>query len=67
MEIKKKRKWLRPVLFTFGGASAGFLYYYFIGCTNGSCAIVSNPYNAMVYMGIIGWLLSSVFEKKEGK
>lgn len=67
MESRKKRKWLRSILFSLGGALAGFLYYYFIGCMNGSCAIVSNPYNSMVYMGIIGWLLSSVFEKKEEK
>ena len=66
MEVKN-RKWLRPVLFTLGGGLAGFLYYYFIGCMNGSCAIASNPYNSTVYMGIIGWLLSFVFEKKDEK
>ena len=40
---------------------AGLAYYYFIGCATGSCPITSNPVSSMVYMGLIGWLLSSVF------
>ena len=42
---------------------AGLAYYYFIGCATGSCPITSNPVSSMVYMGLIGWLLSSVFGK----
>jgi len=55
------KKWLIPLLFTVGGALAGLAYYYFVGCAAGSCAITSNPINAMLYMGLIGWLLSGVF------
>lgn len=57
----KMRKWIRPVLFILGGALVGLAYYYFWGCTTGSCAITSNPVNSMIYMGLIGWLLSGVF------
>ena len=28
----KIKKWIRPTLFTLGGALAGLAYYYFIGC-----------------------------------
>ena len=60
---EKAEKWMRPALFTIGGAMAGLAYYYFIGCATGSCPITSNPVSSMVYMGLIGWLLSSVFVK----
>ena len=60
----KIKKWIRPVLFSLGGALAGFAYYYFVGCTTGSCAITSNPVNSMIYMGLIGWLLSGVFGRE---
>ena len=55
------KKWIRPVLFILGGALVGFAYYYFVGCTTGSCAITSDPVYSTIYMGLIGWLLSGVF------
>lgn len=55
---KNIKKWLRPVLFTFGGALVGLGYYSLVGCSTGSCLITSNPLVSMAYMGLIGWLLS---------
>ena len=55
---KKLKKWLRPVLFTLGGALMGLGYYALVGCSTGSCA---SPVNTMLYMGLIGWLLSGIF------
>lgn len=52
------KKWRRPVLFTAGGALVGLVYYALVGCPTGTCAITSNPFNTMVYMGLIGLLLS---------
>ncbi|MFC4686840.1 MULTISPECIES: DUF6132 family protein [Chryseobacterium group] len=46
------------------GGIAGYLYYYFIGCSTGSCAITSHPFNSIIYGAIMGYLLVSVFEKK---
>lgn len=46
------------------GGTAGYLYYYFIGCSTGSCAITSRPFNSIIYGAIMGYLLVSVFEKK---
>ena len=60
MKVRLKN-WLIPLLFTLGGALVGLAYYYFVGCAAGSCAITSNPINSMVYMGLIGWLLSGMF------
>ena len=55
---KHMRKWLRPALFALGGGLVGLGYYYLVGCSTGTCAITSSPLNSMVYMGLIGWLLS---------
>ena len=57
----KIRKWIRPALFTLGGALAGLAYYYFIGCASGSCPITSSPFGSMLYMGVIGYLVSGIF------
>lgn len=55
------KKWRRPLLFTAGGALAGLGYYLLVGCPTGSCIITSSPLNTMVYMGLIGFLLSGAF------
>ena len=54
----KRKAWLRPTLFTLGGTLAGLAYSLLIGCPSGGCAITSNPFNTMVYTGLIGLLLS---------
>jgi len=43
------------------GGTAGFLYYYFIGCQSGACAITSKPLNSSLYGALIGGLLFSSF------
>ncbi len=59
----KKKKWLRPLLFTIAGAVVGYIYYRLIGCPTGGCIITSNPYSSMAYMGLMGFLLSGAFDK----
>ena len=54
MKLKKYLKYLAIP----GGALLGFSYYYFIGCTSGSCPITSNPYISTVYGAFVGWILS---------
>ena len=39
---EKIKKWLKPVLFTAGGALVGLAYYYFVGCPTGACPLTSN-------------------------
>lgn len=60
---KKMKKWLKPMLFTAGGAMAGLAYYYFIGCASGTCPLTSHPLVTMAYMALVGWLLSSISGK----
>ena len=60
----KLKKALRPLLFTAGGMLAGLVYYFLVGCATGNCAIMSNPIQSMLYMGLIGLLLSGIFVKR---
>lgn len=53
------KKWLRPALFILGGALVGLVYYALVGCSTGTCAITASPLRSMVYMGLVGWLLSA--------
>ena len=62
----KKKKWLRPVLFTLGGGLAGLAHYSFVGCAAGGCAIASNPVASVLCLGLVGWLLSGLFERERG-
>ena len=51
------------------GLIAGYVYYHFIGCTSGTCAITSKPLNSTLYGGLMGGLLFNLFatspKKKE--
>ena len=49
------------------GAIGGYMYYFFIGCSSGTCPITSNPYISIVYGAIMGYLLLDLFKKKENK
>lgn len=60
--FKKNVLVISGVLF---GALAGFLYWNFIGCDSGSCAITSNPINSTVYGSITGGLFFSIFKKEK--
>lgn len=46
------------------GAIGGYLYYHFVGCNSGSCAITSNPYMSILWGGVMGYLLFDIFKLK---
>ncbi len=56
--FKSWRFW-RPFLAAFIGGLLGFLYYYFVGCTSGHCAITSNPYMSILWGGMMGYFIVS--------
>ncbi|HKJ79501.1 MAG TPA: DUF6132 family protein [Prolixibacteraceae bacterium] len=41
------------------GTFAGFAYWYFIGCTSGTCPIQSNWESSTLYGGLIGFVLAN--------
>ncbi|MBU3662709.1 MAG: hypothetical protein FGM41_05865 [Bacteroidetes bacterium] len=51
---------IKIIYITFGallGAAAGYAYYYYIGCANGTCAITSKPLNSSLYGAFMGGLI----------
>lgn len=47
----------KPILFTSLGGLGGFLYFYFVGCASGTCAITSNPYASIAFGGFLGYFI----------
>lgn len=47
------------------GAVGGYLYYYYVGCASGSCAITSSPVNSTLYGAMMGGLLVNTFKKDD--
>jgi Family of unknown function (DUF6132) len=45
------------------GALGGWLYWRFVGCANGTCAITSSPVNSTLYGALMGGLLVSSFTR----
>lgn len=62
MEFLKKNKTL--FIGAILGLAGGYLYWYFIGCMSGTCAITSNPLNSSLYGALMGGLLGSSFKKE---
>lgn len=61
--ILKKNTWLLAGAAV--GALGGYLYWYYIGCESGSCAITSSPLNSSLYGTLMGGLLFSSFQKNK--
>jgi hypothetical protein len=61
------KNWVKNNFLTFLGiclgALAGYLYWNFVGCQSGACAITSNPINSTLYGSLMGGLLLSSFQK----
>lgn len=47
------------------GLVAGYLYWHYVGCNSGTCAITSNPRNSTLYGGMMGGLVFSLFKKEK--
>jgi len=53
--IRKFLSW-RLIIGIILGGTAGFLYFYFIGCQSGTCPVKSNPY----LMTLVGMLIGGI-------
>lgn len=49
------------------GAVAGYLYYFYVGCASGTCAITSKPLNSTLYGAFMGGLFFNLFVKSPKK
>ncbi len=61
------KKWFKNnLLYIIGaviGAIGGYLYWNFVGCSSGTCAITSKPVNSTLYGALMGSLLLGLFKK----
>lgn len=65
------KKWLLKykliIVGVFAGAIAGYLYYYFVGCASGTCAITSSPVNSTLYFALLGGLVMNILKPEPKK
>ena len=45
------------------GAFTGFLYWKYVGCVTGTCAITSNPFRSILYFALTGALVFGLFKR----
>lgn len=53
-ELIRSAWFWKPVSAFIIGGIIGFLYYHFIGCSSGTCAITSNPVSSIIFGGLLG-------------
>lgn len=58
--VKKQQRNLIGIVI---GAIAGWLYWHFVGCSSGTCAITSKPINSTLYGALMGYLVAGMFQK----
>lgn len=58
-EIVRSASFWKTMAGVAGGILIGYLYFRFVGCKNGSCAITSNPYMSMLFGGVLGLYITS--------
>lgn len=65
------KKWVNNNLLVIAGivagSLAGFLYWKYVGCVSGTCAITSKPLNSSLYGALMGGLLFSIFKPNQKK
>ncbi len=63
-KIKKGLVWSLGIVM---GAAIGFVYWYYVGCLSGSCAITSSPLNSTLYGAVLGVLIATNFTSTKNK
>ncbi|GAB4127232.1 MAG: DUF6132 family protein [Raineya sp.] len=47
------------------GAVGGYLYWQYVGCESGTCAITSRPLNSTLYGSLMGTLFLGMFDTRK--
>jgi hypothetical protein len=67
--MEKVTNWIKKnILYFIGsilGGIGGYVYWYFIGCDSGGCAITASPINSVIWGAMMGSLLLSMFKKEK--
>ncbi|HBF87142.1 MAG TPA: hypothetical protein DDX39_00765 [Bacteroidales bacterium] len=54
----RKYKYAKHALGIIVGGIIGYLYYYYIGCSGGTCPITSNPWMTIGFGSLSGFILT---------
>jgi phosphate/sulfate permease len=69
--MEKLKKYRISIIFAIVGAISGFLYWRFVGCLSGTCAIKSVWYWTTLWGTAVGYLVGDMIreflEKREKK
>jgi len=49
----------RTIGFTVAGLVFGYAWHRVVGCSTGACPITANPWTAMAYGGLMGFLVAN--------
>jgi hypothetical protein len=64
--VRRMTSFLKKNILTVSGILAGclggFLYWKYVGCSNGTCYIQSNPYRMTAYGALMGGLVFNIFQ-----
>jgi len=63
--IKKVKESMPQLIGTIAGAAVGFMYYKFVGCSTGTCGIVSNPWLSTLVGGFLGFFVGNLISMRE--
>lgn len=56
-ELMRSSYFWKPASSVIIGGTLGFLYYYFEGCTSGTCGIASDPITSIIFGGALGFFI----------
>jgi hypothetical protein len=60
MNKKTLKNYLPEIIGTLLGAIGGYLYWKYVGCVSGTCAIKSNWYYMIPWAMLLGFLAGSI-------
>ena len=58
-ELMRSSDFWKPAAGVIVGGIVGFMYYYFVGCASGTCAITSNPISSVLFGATLGLFLTN--------
>ncbi|PBQ30690.1 hypothetical protein CNR22_02510 [Sphingobacteriaceae bacterium] len=64
---KKIIKYKLELMGILVGSVGGWMYWFFIGCSSGTCAITSHPINSSLYGAFMGAVLLGILRKETKK
>jgi len=56
-ELMRSSYFWKPASGAIIGGVLGFLYYYFVGCSSGSCSLTTHPVSSIILGAVMGYFV----------